>query len=103
LVVGGVTAAAQVVRGVVRGAGRLIEGEPRSALAEAAAGLVAPVMAAYSQLCRLGEDVGRSAGGLLAEAREEGREAPNRPAAPRRRRAPAAAPAATPAAANGVA
>jgi hypothetical protein len=47
VVAGTFTAGLQVARGVVRGAGKLIVGDTRGALAEVAAGAVAPVMSAY--------------------------------------------------------
>src|SRR5436190_12284100 len=67
LVVGGFTAGVQIARGVVRGAGKLIEGEPRAALTEVVGGLAAPVAAAISQVCKLGEDVCHAAGALVDE------------------------------------
>jgi hypothetical protein len=70
VVVGTFTATAQALRGVVRGAGKLIEGKPREALGEVAGGLVAPVKSAYPQACRLGEDVCRVAGVLSLEEDE---------------------------------
>jgi hypothetical protein len=56
-VVGGATAATQVARGAVRGAGRLAQGDPRGAAAEVIGGLVAPVVSAVRQLEQLGVDV----------------------------------------------
>jgi hypothetical protein len=67
VVAGTFTAGVQVARGVVRGAGKLIAGDTRGALAEAAAGAVAPVMSVYDQVCKLGEDVCRAAGALVAQ------------------------------------
>jgi hypothetical protein len=67
VVAGTFTAGLQVARGVVRGAGKLIAGDTRGALAEVAAGAVAPVMSAYHQVCKLGEDVCRAAGALITE------------------------------------
>jgi hypothetical protein len=66
-VVGGFTAAMQVARGVVRGASKLIEGEPRAALTEVAGGLAAPLRSAFHQVCKLGEDVCHAASGLTDE------------------------------------
>jgi hypothetical protein len=80
MAVGGFTAGVQVVRGVVRGAGKLIEGEPRTALAEMAGGMVAPLFSAYVQVCQLGEDVWRSVGALTESGDEERKEIPGRPA-----------------------
>ena len=39
---GGLTAGLRVTRGLVRGTGRALAGDPRGALAEAAGGLIAP-------------------------------------------------------------
>jgi hypothetical protein len=66
-VVGTFTASMQAMRGVVRGAGKLIEGQPRTALGEVAGGFLAPVKSAYTQACRLGEDVFRTVSALGAE------------------------------------
>ena len=71
LAVGGFTAGVQVARGVVRGAGKLIDGEPGAAFAEAAGGLVAPLFSAYAQVCKLGEDVWQVAGSLAGTGKEE--------------------------------
>ena len=62
VVAGGVTAGIQVGRGVVRGAGKLIDGEPKAALREVGAGLVAPVRSACDQVRSLGDDVWATAG-----------------------------------------
>jgi hypothetical protein len=48
-VTGGVSAGLQVARGVVRGVTRLIEGEPRAAVAEVVGGFVAPMASAIGQ------------------------------------------------------
>jgi hypothetical protein len=64
-VVGGFTAAVQVARGVVRGASKLIEGEPGATLTEVAGGLAAPLRSAFHQVCKLGEDVCHAAGGMV--------------------------------------
>jgi len=45
-VVGTFTASTQAMRGVVRGVGKLIEGQPREALGEVAGGLAAPLKTA---------------------------------------------------------
>jgi hypothetical protein len=71
VVAGTFTASLQVGRGVVRGAGKLIQGDTRGALAEVAAGAMAPVMSAYHQICELGEDVCRAAGALVTEDDEQ--------------------------------
>jgi hypothetical protein len=81
-VVGTFTATTQALRGVVRGAGKLIEGKPREALGEVAGGLVAPVKSAYAQTCRLGEDICRTVGALTME--EDEREALPAPAVQQR-------------------
>jgi hypothetical protein len=67
LALGAFTAGTQVARGVVRGVGKLIEGNPRAALTEVAGGLAAPVAAAIGQVCKLGEDVCRAAGRLVGD------------------------------------
>jgi hypothetical protein len=83
LIVGGLTASVQVVRGVVRGAGKLIEGEPKAALVEIAGGVMAPVASAVGQVCQLGEDVCRTAAAIAASGKDS--EAfPAQPAALRR-------------------
>jgi len=82
-VVGTFTATMQAMRGVVRGAGKLIEGQPREALGEIGGGLVAPLKTAYSQACRLGEDVCRTARALTVEEEDE-REALPEPVVQRR-------------------
>jgi hypothetical protein len=68
-VVGGAAAGAQVARGAVRGAGRLVRGDPRGALTEVAGGLAAPVVSAVHQFSRLGSGVCQSAAALNAEVR----------------------------------
>jgi hypothetical protein len=70
MLVGAFTAGVQVVRGVVRAGGLLVAGDPRGALAQAAGGLAAPLVSAYTQLCRLGEDACHAAH-ALAEKEEE--------------------------------
>jgi hypothetical protein len=57
LVVGGATAGVQAARGVVRGVGKLVQGEPREALAEVAGGLAAPVVSLVHQAAQLGGEV----------------------------------------------
>ena len=84
LLVGGFTAGVQVVRGTVRGVGKLIEGQHREALGEVAGGLVAPLKSAYTQVCRLGEDVCRVVGTITAEEEESGNEALPMPVVQRR-------------------
>ena len=54
---GGISAGLQVVRGTVRGATRLIEGEPRAAVGEVLGGAVAPVASAVNQATQLAGDV----------------------------------------------
>ncbi len=56
-VAGAIAGAAQVGRGVTRGATRLLHGDPRGALAEVAGGLAAPAVAAASQVVLLGQEV----------------------------------------------
>jgi len=63
-VVGGATAGLQAARGVVRGLGKLIEGEPRQALAEVAGGLAAPFLSLVHQATQLGAEVCQVAGVL---------------------------------------
>jgi hypothetical protein len=65
--VGTFTATTQAARGVIRGVGKLIEGQPRAALGEVVGGLMAPAKSAYTQACRLGEDVFRTVSTLSAE------------------------------------
>ena len=57
MVVGGVSAGLQVTRGVVRGAGRLLGGDARGALAEVAGGVAAPVRTVCHEACKLAADV----------------------------------------------
>jgi len=83
-VVGGFTAGVQMVRGMVRGAGKLIEGDVRGALTEAAGGFVAPVVSACNQVFRLGEDVCRSAAALSGNREEVNWEDVGQPACSRR-------------------
>jgi hypothetical protein len=93
-VLGGATAGAQVARGAVRGAGRLVRGDPRGALTEVAGGVAAPVVSAFHQFSRLGGDVCQSAAALTAEARHRTTRPDAAPPAnsPRqRKRGPAAA------------
>src|SRR5262249_52520922 len=54
--VGTLNATLQVTRGLTRGVGKLIEGRPREALAEAAGGLLAPLFQAADQYARLALD-----------------------------------------------
>ncbi|MBM4072139.1 MAG: hypothetical protein FJ271_24915 [Planctomycetes bacterium] len=68
--VGGMTASIQVTRGVVRGVGKLIEGEPRAALGEVVGGLVAPLHSAFAQMYRLGDDVCQAANALSLDESE---------------------------------
>jgi len=70
-VVGTFTASTQAMRGVVRGVGKLIEGQPREALGEVAGGLAAPLRTAFTQICHLGEDVCRTARALPLEEEDE--------------------------------
>jgi predicted ThiF/HesA family dinucleotide-utilizing enzyme len=88
LVVGGFTASVQVIRGVVRGAGKLIEGEPKAALVEVAGGVMAPVASAVGQACKLGADVCRTAGVLAVSGEDESETLPAQPTGVRRWRAP---------------
>lgn len=52
--VGGVTAGAQVLQGVVKGAGELVRCRPGSAITEVANGCMAPVNSALYEMSRLG-------------------------------------------------
>jgi len=70
-VVGTFTASTQAMRGVVRGVGKLIEGQPREALGEVAGGLAAPLKTAFNQVCHLGEDICRTARVLTLEEENE--------------------------------
>ena len=56
-ITGGISASLQVVRGAVRGATKLIEGEPRAAVGEVVGGVVAPVVSAVHQATQLAGDV----------------------------------------------
>jgi hypothetical protein len=49
LIAGGLTAGLRAARGVVRGTGRALAGDPRGALAEAAGGLIAPAAQVYRE------------------------------------------------------
>jgi hypothetical protein len=53
-VTGGLSAGMQVSRGLVRAAGRLLEGEPRAALAEAVGGVLAPAQRVVGEAICLG-------------------------------------------------
>src|SRR5205823_1886821 len=70
VVVGGATAGVQAARGVVRGVGRLAQGEPRAALAQVAGGLVAPVLSLVHQAAQLGGEVCLVAASLGDEGRQ---------------------------------
>ena len=52
-----VTGGLQVARGAVRGATKLIEGQPRAAVGEVVGGVVAPVASAVHQATQLAGDV----------------------------------------------
>ena len=67
-ITGAISAGLQVARGVVRGVGRLIEGDPRGAVVEVAGGLVAPVRTVYNEACKLGADVFAVAGGIADDS-----------------------------------
>jgi hypothetical protein len=56
-VAGGISAGLQVSRGVVRGTGRMLAGDPKGALAEVTAGVVAPVAQVYREVGKLTIDV----------------------------------------------
>ena len=56
-IAGGISGGLQVVRGAVRGATKLIEGEPRAAVGEVVGGVVAPVASAVHQATQLAADV----------------------------------------------
>ncbi len=72
-VAGGIAAGTQVGRGITRGVLRLLHGDPRGALAEAAGGLAAPVVTAANQLYLLGQEVCLSAVVLaVGRCQEEG-------------------------------
>lgn len=68
MVVGGFSAGLQVTRSVVRGAGRMLAGDPRGALFEAAAGVVAPVAQVYREVGKLTFDVMVAAQALTDDA-----------------------------------
>ncbi len=59
-------------RGITRGAFRLLQGDPRGALAEAAGGLAAPALTAANQLYLLGQEVCLSAVVLAVGGCQEG-------------------------------
>ncbi len=93
-VAGGIAAGAQVGRGITRGAFRLLQGDPRGALAEAAGGLAAPALTAANQLYLLGQEVCLSAVVLaVGVSKEDGLgDSPWEPPVPNHRhRVPAAA------------
>ncbi len=71
-VAGGIAAGAQVGRGITRGVFRLLHGDPRGALAEAAGGLAAPAVTAANQLYLLGQEVCLSAVVLAVGGCQEG-------------------------------
>jgi hypothetical protein len=56
VVTGTMAASLQVSRGFVRAAGRLMEGEPRAALAEAVGGVAAPAQRVVGEVLCLGLD-----------------------------------------------
>src|SRR5262245_34159721 len=56
-VAGTLSAGLQVARGVVRGTGCLLAGDPRGALAQVAGGLLAPARQVYAEAGRLALDV----------------------------------------------
>jgi hypothetical protein len=56
-IAGGLSAGLQVTRGFVRGTGRLLGGDPRGALAEVTAGVVAPAVQVYREAVKLTLDV----------------------------------------------
>src|SRR3954452_4436791 len=56
-VAGGISGGLQGVRGAVRGVTKLIEGEPRAAVGEGVAGVVAPGASAVNQATQLAGDV----------------------------------------------
>jgi hypothetical protein len=64
-IAGGVSAGLQVTRGVVRGAGRLIAGDPLGALAEVAGGLAAPACQVYREGAKLAIDVFNAAQAIV--------------------------------------
>ena len=68
---GGITAGAQVARGVVRGVGCLVRGQPMDALIQVADGLAAPVRSACEHLAKLGGDVVGTVIGVGFEAEEQ--------------------------------
>jgi len=71
VIVGGATAGLEVARGMVRGVGKLIEGEPRQALAEVAGGLAAPFLSLVHQATQLGAEVCQVAGVLGADGESD--------------------------------
>jgi hypothetical protein len=70
-VAGSLSASAQIARGLVRGAGKLVQGDPKGALVEAAGGVIAPATSAVSQLFKLGSEVFEVASNLIG-AEEKG-------------------------------
>lgn len=54
--IGGIAAAAQVARGVVRGLAALVDGHPAEALVHVADGLAAPVRTAWNEISRLRDE-----------------------------------------------
>jgi hypothetical protein len=71
MLTGGVAAGLQVARGVVRGAGKLLKGEPQAALGEVVGGFLAPVQTIYVQGCRLVGDIAEVAGSIAGEKEDE--------------------------------
>jgi hypothetical protein len=76
--VGTLNATLQVTRGLTRGAGKLIEGRPREALAEAAGGLLAPLLQAADQYARLALDAYGAACAIAGQEAGNGRGARRR-------------------------
>jgi tetrahydromethanopterin S-methyltransferase subunit D len=71
VVIGGATAALQTARGITRGVGKLVAGEPGAALAEMVGGLVAPLVSLANQAMRLIDDVHQVAASLGEDPNED--------------------------------
>src|SRR3954453_16271158 len=68
---GCVHASLQATRGLVRGVCRVMEGDPRAAMAEVAGGLVAPARSVVVEAAKLGVDVLACAAALCGEGEAE--------------------------------
>jgi hypothetical protein len=70
VVAGGISASLQVARGMVRGTGRLLAGDPRGALGEVAGGLLAPAAQVYKEVGKRTIDVIVAAQALTNDTEE---------------------------------